>query len=1731
MLSTGTQLGRYEIAAPLGTGGMGEVYRATDSRLDRQVAIKVLPPQFVQDQARLARFEREAKAVASLSHPNILGIHDFGTEQGQTFAVMELLEGETLRGRVAHGAIPWRKAVEIAVVIADGLAAAHAKGIIHRDLKPENIFLTSDGHVKILDFGLARIDSPVAASGDAATGSYHAAQTDAGTILGTVGYMSPEQVRGRAVDGKSDVFSLGCVLYEMVTGGRAFARESAVETMAAILHDDPPELMESVKNVPLELDRLIRHCLEKNPEQRFQSARDLAFALKAILSDSNISSPPMLAPSAARSPLAFRVVAACVLLGITVASAFLLVPRLRDGATTTPASRTGQLFDSLAILPLANVTGDPKGEPLCEGLAEHLSGRLSQVGALKVRPITSTARYRGQQADAKTVGRELNVNAVVTGRLRQDGETLVISLNLVDARDDSLVWSKSYPGNRQQILDLQDDIARDLASKLGLHPTSDEQQRLTKRHTENPSAYMLFTEGKFHFNKFTPDGLQTATEFFLRALNADPNYAPAIAGVARCKVLLGTLHVGPKQTHPEARQLFLKALEIDANLADAHAGLGAIHLFHDWDWPAAERELKLASANSGWLSWPIYGFWHATQGRLPEALEAIKRGQELDPAAAPRRNELAMCYNWMGRYAEAIVEANKALELDAKFPLAYTTLGVAHVQQGKPEQAIVKLQAAIDAGQRHPGVTGMLAYAYAAAGQTPEAQTMLQQLTGLSQGRFGVAIHVSRIHAALGDKDRAFEWLQRARDERDPHVIWLKVDPTFDSLRSDDRFDAILQEMRLADSGKPTEQRIDSVAVLPFTNETSDPEAEAFCDGIPEHVTGSLAQVRGRKLKVLPPTSTAHYKGQKIDPRGVSRELDAHAVVTARLRLEGDGLVIPLEMVDARNNNLLLSKQYKRNRNEVLILQDEIARDVATALDLQLTTSDQQKLTRRYTNDPEAYSSFLEGRRNWDKFTEEGMHAAVKHFQAAIDKDPQYALAYAWQSHAYNVLALHFHSAHENWPKGKKAAAQALLVDETVGEAHAALGAAYLFYDYDWPAAGRELRRALELDPTANSRVLHSFHLWTQGRRQEALVEAEQTVKNNPFWPIGNSDLARSYINAGQYEQAEAQAKKTLEVVPNFHLANEALGYAYLQMGKYSQAIAAFQKALEGPQDNYTLGYLGHTQARAGDREAANRALQQLKDLPETRSTRALALAMVQAGLGDKDEAFRWLRQSFENRDGWLIYLHVEPVWASLRNDPRFTDLLRDMGLADKAAARDQPIDTLAVLPFDNQSADPEAGYLGDDITYSLTDSLMRVRELKVRPYGSAARYKPGSFAAKTAGRELQAQAVLRGSIQKRGEDVLIEVELMHVSEDRRLWGNRYPGKLADRLALQQQIIQEVPEQLRLTLTGQEKQALAKLPTQSLKAHELYTLGRLAWNRRNAADIQKAIEYFEQAIDLDPNYALAYAGLADCYVLTSYSRESPQLARTKARDAALKALELDQSLAEPRYTLATIQKRYRCDFTGAERSFQLALMQEPHYATGRSWYGFLLSCLGRHDEAVSQFQLARQLDPDSMIIRAALGRALYMARKFDAAEAEWRATLAKTPHFIPALAGVGAAYLQEKRYPEAIQALRDVWERDKNFAPVGAWLGYAYGISGDAPRAREVLQEIQQLAKQVYVSPLELSVIQLGLGEKEEALTLLEQGYREQAEEMIWIKVDPIFDSLRNEPRFQKIIADIKFPP
>ncbi|MGH9659063.1 MAG: protein kinase domain-containing protein, partial [Bryobacteraceae bacterium] len=614
-LVPGTRLGRYEIAEALGAGGMGEVYRARDERLDRYVAVKVLPPHLARDPQALARFEREAKAVAALSHPNILALYDIGTEGDVSYAVTELLEGETLRSRLAREQLPARRAAHIAVAVAEGLAAAHSKGITHRDLKPENIFLTTAGQVKILDFGLARVE----AAPEAET-----ALTAGGAIMGTAGYMSPEQVRGQNVDARTDIFSLGCVLYEMLSRRRAFTG------LASVLETAPSPIDGSA------LERVAFRCLEKNPSERFQTAADLAFALRE----------PAPVATSSRS---WKIPAAAALVVLVVLLAWWLMPRRR-------------LIDSLAVLPFVNASGDPAAEYLGDGITENLINTLAQLPKLRVVPRSSAFRYKSAQNDLRKVAEALGVKAVLTGRVHQRGDTLNVQAELVDVAADAQLWGRQYSRPGADILAVQEEIAREVSDKLGLRPTNEEQQKLARRSTQNTEAYQSYLKGSYHLERRTGSSMRRAAEYFQQAVSQDPTYAKAWASLAFSYSTYAYYDIeAPRVALPKAKTAVEKALALDPALSESHSALASIKLWGEWDWSGAERAarraIELDPGNGS--SYIVFSASLLVQRRLDEYLAGLRRAVEVEPLSLMSNALLARAYSHSGDYDAAIEQSRK----------------------------------------------------------------------------------------------------------------------------------------------------------------------------------------------------------------------------------------------------------------------------------------------------------------------------------------------------------------------------------------------------------------------------------------------------------------------------------------------------------------------------------------------------------------------------------------------------------------------------------------------------------------------------------------------------------------------------------------------------------------------------------------------------------------------------------------------------------------------------------------------------------------------------------------------------------------------------------------------------------------------------------------------------------------------------------------------------------------
>ena len=769
------QLGHYQILSELGAGGMGEVYLARDTRLGRQAAIKVLPANVAADPDRMQRFIHEARMASALNHPNVATIYDVGESDGIPFIAMEYVEGQTLAGKIGGRSMAPREILDIGIQIADALDAAHTKGITHRDIKPANVMLTSRGQVKVLDFGLAKTTR--GESQPATSDMVTVLKTEPGLVLGTVQYMSPEQVLGRDVDHRSDIFSLGVVLYEMATGRPPFAGTTSTETMDRILHTQPGSMAFA------ETDRIVRKCLEKDRERRYQTARDLVVDLRNLQRDSGAVLPR---PWSRRRRLVLAAIAAAVLAAVSVGVSSLV---RRDQAPETA-------IDSIAVLPFVNANTDPDAQYLSDGISESLINSLSLLPKLRVTARTTAFRYKGTTEDPRKIGRDLNVRAVLTGRLVQRGDTLNVQIDLMDVAAGTQLWGDQYTRKLTDIFAVQDDVARRIAETLRLKLSGEEQQRLTKRYTENIDAYQLYLKGRYYALKYTIDGTNRGIESFQQAIQLDSAYALAYAGLAEAYMAASGWYLTAREAGPRAKEAALKALKWDGSLSEAHSALALVAAAYEWDWSTAEREFKRGiELNPGSASAAdYYGSWFlAMIGRADESIAELKRAQQLDPLSPLINADLGNAFYYARRYDEAIEQARKAIDLDPNFWLAHINLGAAYMQKAMYPEAIAEFQKTVAAPGFPDGLV-FVAYGLALSGRSAEARKVLGTLQGSNQPTsFAMAV----LYTGLGDKDQAFAWLQRARDERFIVLAAIKVDPIFDSLRSDPRFADLLRSMGL----------------------------------------------------------------------------------------------------------------------------------------------------------------------------------------------------------------------------------------------------------------------------------------------------------------------------------------------------------------------------------------------------------------------------------------------------------------------------------------------------------------------------------------------------------------------------------------------------------------------------------------------------------------------------------------------------------------------------------------------------------------------------------------------------------------------------------------------------------------------------------------------------------------------------------------------------------------------
>ena len=739
-LTSGTTVSHYKIIEKIGSGGMGEVYLAEDIKLDRKVALKFLPPHLCQDEDCRTRFKREAQAAARLNHPNIVTIHEVSEFKGRLFFAMEHVEGQSLKEFSSDRDPSIEQILELGIQICEGLNDAHEKGVTHRDVKPSNILIDLHGRAKIVDFGLASV-----------VGTDHLTKT--GSTLGTIGYMSPEQVQGIQTDHRSDLFSLGVVLYELITRRNPFKRESEAATMKAVSDDKPEPLARYKADVPGGLQCLIEKALEKSAETRYQTAADMLGDLKRATRDSYGKESP-----AARKP-------------------------------------------SVAVLPFANLSADHEQEYFCDGMAEEIINALTHIEGLLVVARMSCFAFKGQHADIREVGRKLNVGTVLEGSVRRAGNRLRITAQLISVSDGYHLWSERYDREMEDVFAVQDEISVAIVEALRGKLLGQEKTAIARRFTENLKAYNLYLKGRYHWNKRTEQGMRKGLEYFQQAAREDPAYVLPYTGIADCYNLLGWYgYVAPKEAFPKAKVAAEKARDMDATLAEVHTSLATVREFHDWNWSAAEKGYRRAiELNPSYLpAHHRYGEFLCYLGRHEEAIREVECALNLDPLSLVY-NAIAVELRYFARqYDQAIEAALRTVEMDPNFFPVHWLVAFAYAQKQMYKDAMTENQRTADLhGEAHPLIITQLGILYSLSGKNDEAREALDELSELSERRFVSPFYTALIHLGLGEKNSALKWLEKAYDEHDHALETLKVEPMLDSLRSHPRFEALLKRMEL----------------------------------------------------------------------------------------------------------------------------------------------------------------------------------------------------------------------------------------------------------------------------------------------------------------------------------------------------------------------------------------------------------------------------------------------------------------------------------------------------------------------------------------------------------------------------------------------------------------------------------------------------------------------------------------------------------------------------------------------------------------------------------------------------------------------------------------------------------------------------------------------------------------------------------------------------------------------
>jgi tetratricopeptide (TPR) repeat protein len=1135
--------------------------------------------------------------------------------------------------------------------------------------------------------------------------------------------------------------------------------------------------------------------------------------------------------------------------------------------------------------------------------------------------------------------------------------------------------------------------------------------------TSNSQAREAYAKGRSLFSRREIPTIRQAIEYFERAIALDPNYARAYAGLADAYPLIAMNDplIARSEDYAKARTAANKAIELDATLAEPHAALGLIAMNYEWDWPTAEREFKRAIELN-----PTYStahHWYAeyliTQGRSDESIAEIQRAHELEPHSSIIMCDKGKIFFYSRRYDEAIEVLRKTIESDPDFLAPHVWLGQAYHETGVYDKAVLEFRASerpdkLDAGSssaRFPYMTAMIGRTLAKAGRKAEAEKIFGDLQQLRKRHELEPIILIPIYLALGEKDEVFDLLEKEYDVRSTGLTSLKVNPLYDSLRSDPRFTELMRRVHL-----------------------------------PLGLTGP--------------------ERRAINPSG--------------------------------------------------------------------------------TSNPQAQQAYLKGRSLWAKREYQTHKEAITCFEKAIALDPNYAEAYAGLADTYPLLANDdpLIARSEDYAKAKAAANKAMELDATLSEPHAALGLIAMNYEWDWATAEKEYKRAIELNP--NNPTAHHWYaeyLITQGGSDESLAEIKRAHELDPGSTMIMNDTGKILLYSRRYDEAIGVLRKTLEMDSNFLQPHAWLAQVYYEKGLYDKAISEFKAGavrdvVAGFDHNpWTPAMVGRTLAKAGRKEEAQKYFHELQQIRKRREVEPQFLIAMYLALGEKDQVFDLLEKEYEVRSTGLTSLKVNPYYDSVRSDPRFTELMRRIGLAppDSSTSRSAaPEKSVLVLPFANLSRNSDSAYLAEGLRDQIQTRLVKLADLRIISAGPADASQVNTAELYRRASEAGVTRILQGSVQAEGEVFRAMIQLVEVKSGSNLWAETYDRKMSDLLQVEKDVAEDVASSLAVRLTDREKQAMNAKTTSNAEAHEAYLKGRYFWNTRSWKGYEQSRQYFSRAIALDPNYAQAYVGLADAFqFLAGEAGKNPRESYDQAKAANRKALELDPSLAEAHASLGLIAMNYDWDWAAAEREYRRAIELNPSYAMVRDWYSEYLIAVGRPEESLQEMRKARELGPFSLVFKTDLGKMLFFARRYDEAIENLNEILKTDPNGEGAHFWLGWVYAAQKKYDQALAEFERL-DRDSRGGGSLGGQGYVYGIMGKRQQAEQMLTAVTEHSP---TDPQPRCWIHIALGDKDKAFACLEEEFKLHATGLISLKTAPHYDSLRSDPRFLDLLRRVHLTP